>query len=149
MKPKETIDFHIKSSWLGIANLYNQIAQKHDLSQATGFVLLNINEKEGTAATKIAPIMGMRNTSLSRILKKMENEGLIIRKSDENDRRSVMIHLTRRGKIKKQIAKEVVKKYNEFILSHITEEEKDCFFHVMGKIGELTEAYKIKNTSDE
>ena len=71
MKPTETIDFHIKSAWLGIANLYNQLATKHQLSQATGFVLLNISE-EGTAATKIAPLMGMKSTSLSRILKKME-----------------------------------------------------------------------------
>lgn len=148
MKPSETIDFHIKSNWLGIAGLYNQLALKHDLTQATGFVLLNI-DKEGTAATKIAPIMGMRNTSLSRILKKMEEDGLIKRKPDTTDKRSVKIHLTPKGSSKKQIAKKVVKMYNEFILSHITEEEKECFFHVMEKIGKLTEAYKTKNTSDE
>jgi DNA-binding MarR family transcriptional regulator len=148
MKPSETIDFHIKSNWLGVAALYNQLAFKHGLTQATGFVLLNI-DKEGTAATKIAPIMGMRNTSLSRILKKMEEDGLVSRKADTSDKRSVKIHLTAMGSAKKQIAKKVVKKYNQFILSQITEEEKDCFFKVMGKIGKLTEAYKIKNLSDE
>lgn len=148
MKPIETIDFHIKSNWLGIAALYNQLALKHDLSQATGFVLLNI-DKDGTAATKIAPIMGLRNTSLSRILKKMEADGLIKRQPDATDKRSVKIHLTAAGSAKKQIAKKVVKMYNEFVLSQITEEEKDCFFHVMEKIGKLTEEYKTKNLSDE
>lgn len=148
MKPTETIDFHIKSAWLGIANLYNQLATKHQLSQATGFVLLNISE-EGTAATKIAPLMGMKSTSLSRILKKMENDGLIKRKADKKDRRSVIIHLTKKGGKKKQVAKEVVKNYNQYILDHFDDEEKECFFHVMGKIGELTEEYKLKKSNNE
>lgn len=148
MKPTETIDFHIKSAWLGIANLYNQLATKHQLSQATGFVLLNISE-EGTAATKIAPLMGMKSTSLSRILKKMENDGLIKRKADKKDRRSVIIHLTKKGGKKKQVAKEVVKNYNQYILDHFDDEEKECFFHVMGKIGQLTEEYKSKKSNNE
>lgn len=143
MKPTETIDFHIKSAWLGIANLYNQLATKHQLTQATGFVLLNISA-EGTAATKIAPLMGMKSTSLSRILKKMESDGLIKRKADKTDKRSVIIHLTKKGGKKKQVAKEVVKNYNQYILDHFDKEEKECFFHVMEKIGQLTEEYKSK-----
>lgn len=148
MKPSETIDFHIKSNWLGIAALYNQLALKYDLTQATGFVLLNI-DKGGTAATKIAPIMGMRNTSLSRILKKMEEDGLIKREPDATDKRSVKVYLTDKGSDKKQLAKKVVKMYNQYILSQISEEEKACFFQVMERIGKLTEAYKTKNLSDE
>lgn len=141
MKPQETIDYHIKSVWLCISSLYNQIAEKHQLTQSTGFVLLNI-DKEGTPATKIAPMMGMKATSLSRILKKLEDDQLIIRKQDEQDGRLVLIHLTEAGKKKKKIAKKVVKEFNQYILNHVNQDHLDSFFSVMESIGSLTEEYR-------
>lgn len=104
--------------------------------------MLNINSKEGIAATKIAPRMGMRATSLSRILKKMEDDGLIYRKNDEHDGRSVLIHLTDEGKKKKRIAKKVVKEFNEYVIARLNKGKLDSFFSVMQDIGELTEEYK-------
>lgn len=142
MKPQETVDYHIKYNWLCISNLYNQIAEKHELTQSTGFVLMNINDKEGTPATKIAPLMGMKATSLSRILKRMEEANLIERKNDDQDGRLVRILLTEKGKDKKKIAKKVVRDFNEFILKNVNEKHLNSFFTVMESIGSLTEEYK-------
>jgi DNA-binding MarR family transcriptional regulator len=142
MSPEETVDYHIKCTWLGISSFYAQISERYELSQTSGFVLLNINNKTGTAATKIAPRMGMQATSLSRILKKMEEDGLIYRKNDENDGRSVLIHLTDEGKKKKRVAKKVVKEFNQYIIERLNKNKLDSFFSVMQDIGELTEEYK-------
>lgn len=142
MKPQETVDYHIKSVWLCISNLYNQIAEKYELTQSTGFVLMNINDKEGTPATKIAPMMGLKATSLSRILKRMEEDQLICRKQDENDGRLVYIHLTQEGRKKKEVAKKVVKEFNQYILDNISQRNLESFFNVMESIGNLTEEYK-------
>jgi len=142
MRPEETVDYHIKCAWLGISSFYTQISERHELSQTSGFVLLNINSKDGIAATKIAPRMGMQATSLSRILKKMEDDGLIYRKNDEHDGRSVLIHLTDEGKKKKRIAKKVVKEFNEYVIARLNKGKLDSFFSVMQDIGELTEEYK-------
>tara|TARA_B100001109_G_scaffold251979_2_gene247261 strand:+ start:12421 stop:12867 length:447 start_codon:yes stop_codon:yes gene_type:complete len=145
MRPQETIDYHIKLAWHAIANLYNQLAAKHELTQATGFVLLNIDDKNGTAATKIAPLMGMQKTSLSRMLKNMENEGLICRKKDKLDGRQVNICLTEKGREKKKVAKKVVKQFNEHILLNIEQDKLDCFYEVMQNVFNLTEDYRNKN----
>lgn len=142
MKPQETVDYHIKSVWLCISNLYNQIAEKYDLTQSTGFVLMNIDDKDGTPATKIAPMMGMKSTSLSRILKKMEDDELICRKQDENDGRMVYIHLTTQGRKKKKVAKKVVREFNQYILDNVNQNHLNSFFMVMESIGNLTEEYK-------
>lgn len=142
MSPEETVDYHIKCTWLGISNFYSQISERYELSQASGFVLLNIDSKSGSAATKIAPRMGMQATSLSRILKKMEDDGLIYRKSDKNDRRSVIIHLTQEGKKKKRVAKKVVKEFNQYIIDRLNRPKLESFFSVMQDIGELTEEYR-------
>ncbi|MAY84541.1 MAG: MarR family transcriptional regulator [Flavobacteriales bacterium] len=142
MTPQETVDYHIKCAWLCISNFYAQIAEQHELSQTSGFVLMNIHEKEGTPATKIAPMMGMKATSLSRILKKMEEEKLICRKDDAHDKRSVRIHLTDKGREKKIVAKKVVKEFNEYIIDRLNKNKLNSFFSVMQDIGELTEEYK-------
>ncbi|MBL4708538.1 MAG: MarR family transcriptional regulator [Flavobacteriales bacterium] len=142
MKPTETIDYHIKILWHSISNLYNQIAQEFDLTQATGYALLNIDSKEGVHATKIAPLMGMKATSLSRMLKKMEDEGLIYKEKDVSDGRSVKIHLTKTGEAKKKIARKVVREFNEYLLTKLDRNTLEQYFKAMRSINKVTEEYK-------
>ncbi len=142
MKPAETIDYHIKFLWHSISNLYNQIAQEFDLTQATGYALLNIDSKQGIAATKIAPLMGMKATSLSRMLKKMESDNLIYKKKCENDGRSVRIHLTQKGEAKKKIARNVVIEFNQYMLQRLDQSDLKKYFETMQSITEITEEYK-------
>ena len=145
MEPQETVDYHIKSLWLSISNMYNQIAQQFEMTQATGYVLLNLHQNEGTPATKIAPMMGMRATSLSRMLRKMEDLQLIYRSKDSEDGRSVMIYLTEKGKGQKEIAKKVVKDFNSFILNKLTKSQAKNYFEIMHTIKDFTEEYKEQN----
>jgi DNA-binding MarR family transcriptional regulator len=144
MKPEETIDYHIKANWHAIANLYNQIADQYGLTQTSGYVLLNIDSKEGTPATKIAPKMGMKATSLSRILKTMEEDGLIYRQNDPLDKRLVRICLTDTGYAKQKIAKRVVKEFNEFIINKMDAKNLQAFYAVMEHIKGLIDTYKEK-----
>lgn len=142
MKPTETIDYHIKILWHSISNLYNQIAQEFDLTQATGYALLNIDSEKGVQATKIAPLMGMKSTSLSRMLKKMESDDLIYRKKDETDGRSVNIYLTEKGEEKKKVARQVVREFNEYLLKHLDKDMMKHYFDAMCSIKNITEEYK-------
>jgi MarR family transcriptional regulator, organic hydroperoxide resistance regulator len=130
MKPEETIDYHVRAVWYGIFRMYNQIGLEHDISTSLGFVLLNIHS-EGTPATKIAPLMGMESRSLSRMLKSMEEKGLIYKKQDEADRRSVRIFLTDEGKRRKEISRKTVLGFNEKIREVISIEDLETFFRVM------------------
>jgi len=142
MKATETVDYHIKFLWHSISNFYNQIAQEFDLTQATGYALLNIDSNEGIAATKIAPLMGMKATSLSRMLKKMESDNLIFKKKCQNDRRSVKIHLTEKGEEKKKIARKVVLEFNQYMLERIDKSNLKQYFETMRSMTEITEEYK-------
>lgn len=141
MKPEETVDFHLKVVWQNIANTYNQVASGFGITQALGYTLINVQE-EGTAVTQIANLLGVKSTSLSRILKNMEELGLIFRKVDENDKRSVKIYLTDFGREKKQLAKQVVRDFNEYLNKHLGPNDKKELIHALQKINELTLAYK-------
>lgn len=137
MKREETVDYHIKSSWHAISRMYNQKAAQEDFTTAIGFVLININSKEGTPATKIAPLMGLEARSLTRMLKSMEEKGLIYRKADPVDKRSVRIFLTPEGKRKKEISVGTIKDFNLLVREVVTEDELETFFTVFKKINQI------------
>ena len=141
MKPEETVDYFLKVVWQNVANTYNQIASGFGITQALGYALINIQE-EGTAVTQMANLLGVKSTSLSRMLNNMEELGLIYRKVDETDKRSVKIYLTDFGREKKHLAKEVVRNFNEYLNTHLAQTERQQLIAALQKINELTLAYK-------
>jgi len=144
MERKELIDYNVKATWHAIARLYNQYAARHNLTTSMAFVLLNIDSKEGTPATKIAPLMGMEARSLTRILKSMEDKKLITRKKDTSDGRLVKIFLTDKGKQKKEIAKNKVRTFNSVLKDKIPQKKLQVFFDVIDTINAYIENGEIK-----
>ena len=123
--------------------MYNQEAAKHESTTSQAFVLLSIDPKEGTPATKIAPMMGMESRSLTRMLKSMEKIGAIYKQQDPNDGRSVRIFLTEMGKEKRRISKEYVLKFNDAVRQSIAPEKLDTFFEVIIKINQIIDSKSI------
>jgi len=136
MKDK-TIDYILKSTWQAIARMYNDEASKYGATMAIGFTLLSIDKENGTPSTALAPKMGMESTSLTRTLKSMQDKGLIIKKKNPLDGRSVLIYLTSLGKEKRELSKETVLKFNTLVKQNISEEKLKHFIEVTEIINEL------------
>ncbi|MDA0313835.1 MAG: MarR family winged helix-turn-helix transcriptional regulator [Bacteroidetes bacterium] len=147
MKKEETVDYPIKSAWHAISRMYNQQAAEEGFTTAIGFVLININSKEGTPATKIAPLIGLETRSLTRMLKTMEEKGLIYKKADPADKRSVRMFLTEEGKRKKEISVQSVKRFNEQIRAALSEQELASFFGVISKIQNIVDQIQTKEAT--
>ncbi|MCE2734399.1 MAG: MarR family transcriptional regulator [Cyclobacteriaceae bacterium] len=139
MRREETVDHHIKAAWHSIARMYNQQAALYDATMAMGYVLLVINAEEGTPATKIAPLMGLEPRSLTRLLNTMEERGVIARKNDLTDKRSIRVMLTAKGKQMREKAKETVLQFNQMVRHEIEPEKLDVFFEVITKIQQVVE----------
>jgi DNA-binding MarR family transcriptional regulator len=139
MRREETVDHHIKAAWHAIARMYNQRASAYDATMAMGFVLLTINPDEGTAATKIAPLMGLEARSLTRLLNSMEERGVIERNTDPTDKRSVRVCLTAKGKEMREKAKETVVNFNELVYEDVGMEKLTVFFEVIETIQQIVE----------
>ncbi len=146
MKKEETVDYPIKSAWHAISRMYNQQAAEEGFTTASGFVLININSKEGTPATKIAPLIGLETRSLTRMLKTMEEKGLIFKKADPVDKRSVRMFLTEEGKRKKEISVQSVKRFNEQIRLALSEQELASFLGVISKIQKVIDQIQTKES---
>jgi len=148
MKQQETIDYLLKVVWQNMSNTYNQIASEFGITQAIGYVLINI-DKEGTAVSQLAGLLGVKATSLSRMLNNMEESGLIYREASSGDKRSVKVFLTDFGREKRQVAKGVVRSFNEYLSAHLTIPEKNNLVLSLQKLNKLTLAYTVTTGNDE
>jgi len=90
-------------------------------------------------------LLGLKSTSLSRMLRQLEKSGLIYRESNEGDKRSVKIYLTELGKEKRHLARGLVKQFNNYLNSNISEADKEYLIKTLKKINQLTLNFKPEN----
>ena len=89
----------------------------------------------------------MESRSLTRTLKSMLDSGLIRKKTDQKDRRKVLLFLTKKGIDLRKIASENVKTFNERVFQKVSEQELESFHKVMQAVNETVEELKHeKNT---
>lgn len=133
----DPVEYSLRTSWQSIKMMYQEEATKYGHTYAIGFALLSIDPKKGTSSTSIAPIMGLEANSLSRLLKTMEINKLIIRKPNPNDGRGVIILLTKKGLKKRDITKNKVIKFNRLIKNNITKKDLTVFLKITNTIKNL------------
>lgn len=139
----KTIDYVLRATWMAVSKMYNEEAGKKGSTMATGFALLSIDPEDGTPSTALGPKMGMEATSLSRTLKTMEEKGLIFRKKNPEDGRSVLIHLTPFGSEMRSFSKEVVFTFDKKVREIIPKEKLDTFLDVFQSINDLIASKNI------
>lgn len=138
-----TIDYALRATWQAVARMYNEEAKHFGATMAVGFTLLSVDPKTGTPSTALGPKMGMEPTSLSRILKSMEEKGLIVRRPNPEDGRSVLIHLTDFGLEKRKDSKDAVLRFNDVVRSQLSKDKLDGFFEVIEVINKVVSEKNI------
>lgn len=128
------LTYHLRANWLSISKLFNDLAREYDSTLAMAFVLLAIDEDEGTPVTKIAPRMGMEPNSLSRLLNSLEQKKAILRKNDTQDQRKVYVYLTELGYEFRKIALQTVLEVENEMTKDLSKEEKQIFLKSMTTI---------------
>ena len=142
MKDK-TIDYVLRTTWLAVQKMYNEEASKFEATMATAFTLLSIDPKKGTPSTSLGPKMGMEATSLSRILKVLEERNLIKREPNPEDGRGVLIHLTEFGLEKREESRQRVFTFNDKVKGEIDNDKLNHFYEVTDIILDLINDKKI------
>jgi len=137
MDKSKSIDHALRATWQAVAKMYNEQASKHHVTMAVAMALLNIDYKNGTPSTSLGPSMGMEATSLSRILKNMEERGFIYREKNLLDRRSICIKLTKLGIEKREFSKSSVNQFNKVIRENLSDDKIANFFEVIETVNRL------------
>lgn len=130
----ENVDLILKQTWLAVSKMYSEMAQEYDSTAVQALTLLKIDPKEGTRSTNLGPKMAIEPTSLTRIIKLLEDNGYIYKEKTTTDKREVIIKLTDKGLNSRNLSKEVVVNFNKKIVEKIEPEKVEVFKEVMGEI---------------
>ena len=130
----ENVDLMLKSVWLAVSKMYSEQASMHNSTAVQALTLLKIDPKEGTRSTNLGPKMAIEPTSLTRIIKLLEDNGYIYKEKTTSDKREVIIKLTDKGLKSRNLSKEVVVGFNKKVLEKIDPEKFAIFKEVMGDI---------------
>lgn len=133
MNLEQTLDYQVRATLFSMMRMYNLLAHDNGITQGVGYVLIVI-PKEGMPATKVAPALGMSSSSLSRLLRGMEKNGLITKKISKDDKRITKIFLTPKALELRKVIKTTVVNYNKKVMSTISAEELSIYNKVSEKI---------------
>lgn len=134
----EEIDLLLKSAWISISKMYSTLAQEYDSTAVQALTLLKIDPKEGTRSTNLGPKMAIEPTSLTRIIKLLEDNGYIYKEKTTTDKREVIIKLTDKGLNSRNMSKEVVVNFNKKVMEKISPEKLEIFKEVMSEIMKIS-----------
>ena len=133
-KEKLEIDLVLKSTWLAVSKMYSDMASEYDSTAVQALTLLKIDPKKGTRSTNLGPKMAIEPTSLTRIIKLLEDNGFIYKEKTTQDKREVIIKLTEKGMKHRDISKDVVVNFNQSVIDKVEPEKLAVFYEVMNTI---------------
>ena len=107
---------------------------KFKLDELDHQILEALIENARTPFTDIAKNLLVSAGTIHVRVKKMEDEGVIKRVADKNDKRVTRICLTKKGIEKRDQSRLAVIQLNEVIQANLTKKERKDFFSIMNKI---------------
>ena len=134
----------LKSVWLAVSKMYSEQASLHNSTAVQALTLLKIDPKEGTRSTNLGPKMAIEPTSLTRIIKLLEDNGYIYKEKTTSDKREVIIKLTDKGLKSRNLSKEVVVNFNKKVVERVDPEKYAVFKDVMSEIMKIANEMNSK-----
>lgn len=114
----------------------NKVRSHYELSETEMEVILYIDKHGPQKMKNVGQAFDIKFSTLTSLVDKIENLGLIKRMSSRDDRRSVILTLTKKGKKFVDEYDQQVVKYAEVIAQQPS--DKDLFTRVLDMIAELT-----------
>ncbi len=107
MKLGNQLCFPLYAASRNVINLYTPYLKPLGLTYTQYITLLALWEKDGVTVGELCGRLMLDNGTLSPLLKKMQQEGLVERKRSEEDERVVVITLTEEGRALQEKVKDV------------------------------------------
>jgi DNA-binding MarR family transcriptional regulator len=94
-------------------------------------VLACLTGAEGLGVGDLAAMAIMEQSRMTKILDRMQRQGLIDRRSDVRDKRRVLIHLTEQGRKRAEPVLRAAKQHEAEMLAPLTPEERKIILHAL------------------
>ena len=117
------------------------------VSPAEGHLLSYLRSYAPCPITEIVRVFGIRPSTMTSILQRLDERGLVRREPDPDDRRSVRVSLTREGKVVADHINRLVRELESRIGARVGQRELAGFRSVMGAVEAATGVQVRKESS--
>ncbi|WP_133407129.1 MarR family winged helix-turn-helix transcriptional regulator [Parashewanella tropica] len=100
-------------------------------------ILFALWEKEGITQTELSQRCDVANYTMTRFLDVLQEQGYIYRHQEQDNRRAFQVYLTDEAKALEQDVCTELERLYEQMLSDLTPEEHDNFYHILRKVNRL------------
>lgn len=131
----ECIGFITNTTMKFVSEDFNRRLEAKGSTRIQWIALYFLNEENKSISQKeLATLMNIKDSSLARLVDRMERDGLINRVENPKDKRVKFLELTNDGRNKIEILLPEGKYFSDLLLEDITEEERVTFYRVLDKM---------------
>ena len=118
-----------------LTQTYHQPLAAHGLTYPQYLVLLVLWEKDAQPVNDIAKRLYLETNTVTPLLKRMENEGLLLREKGTRDARQMIVTLTAKGRnLQKKLSDVPATVGNAVICEHVTPETAPVLFTMLDEM---------------
>ena len=107
---------------------------KYELVKGQAKLLLLIKDNDGSTQKELAEFLGIKYSSMSERLDKLEKNGYIERVSNEENMKYKKIFITSEGKTASVQCRKIIKEVNDLMFKGMTKKDKGIFEAYLNKI---------------
>lgn len=131
MDKSQTIGFLLKDVTRLYVARFEQHAQQLSLNLTQCKVLVHLERSEGISQARLAELVCIEPMAMARLVPRMEEEGLIERRPDPQDRRAWQLFLTRKGRARLEDVWRVAAQVRAELFADIPKADRDTFVRVL------------------
>lgn len=115
---------------------YNKCLRKYRIKMNHLHLLHHIYYNEGISQIELGKKMKIDKITITKLLDKLVEEGYVVRKSSNQDKRVNNLYLTENGKSLQGVLANLIIEVNEFMLDGFEEQEIDLIRNYLQRISE-------------
>lgn len=108
------------------------------VSPLEGHVLTYLRKYAPAPVGELARVFGLKQSTLTSLLDRLEGDGLVRREPNPSDRRSLLIHLTGRGRELTARINRMLERLEDDIRARLRRTEASGFHAVMAAVADVT-----------
>ncbi|MBU5439363.1 MarR family transcriptional regulator [Tissierella sp. MSJ-40] len=117
-----------------MADEFNDRLMKLGITRVQWIALFYLGKYDGISQKELGELMDIKESTVARLIDRMEKEDYVCRLKDKDDRRITKLYLTEKGKKYRQECLPEGEKMAEIFTKGISQEELDIFMKVVDKI---------------
>lgn len=125
------VSYITESAMKQITDAFGQRLKKNGITRIQWIALYYIDIHKSISQRELSLLMNIKDSSVGRLLDRMERDEIIIRHRSETDRRVVFVSLSKHGEDLNKILMPIGQQFNNDLIKGLTEEELHIFHKVI------------------